>query len=216
MRKESGTTDDASAPRPLRTAAPQLPAPLHEVNERCLDLIALVSKMDPEDAPLAMVGPLRSLLRGTRPIVRRRAARQPFALVDMDFRDAEWWRAVASNPAHIWKDRTWRNPSPKRAAVQLTQATLMLAWHMTRADIEATSVVFGMSHEVAQVIAALGLSDIETIADRQFRHVRPRWEQQPEIWRKLLMAAHRDDAEAMRDFVVHALQLLMGEVVPRS
>src|SRR6185503_20101316 len=99
---------------------------------------------------------------------------------------------------------------------QLTQATLVLAWHMTRADAEATGIVFGMSREVAQVIAALGLSDIDTIAERQFRHVRPRWEQQPEVWRELLLAAHRDDADAMRAFVVHALQLLMGEVVPRS
>lgn len=216
MPKRSETVDDSRAPRPVRTAAPESLAPLHEVNERCLDLITLVSKLAPEDAPFAMVGPLRSLLRGTRPIVRRRAARQPFALVDMEFRDVEWWRAVASNPARTWKDRAWRNASPKRAAVQLTQATLMLAWHMTRADAEATSVVFGMSREVAEVIAALGLSDIETIAERQFRHVRPRWEQQPEVWRELLLAAHRDDADAMRAFVVHALQLLMGEVVPRS
>jgi hypothetical protein len=216
MPKGFGTIVDSPTQHPPRTIAPEFLAPLHEVNEHCLDLIALVSKMEPEDAPFAMVGPLRSLLRGTRPIVRRRAARQPFALVDMNFRDAEWWTAVAQDPTRTWKDRPWRNASPKRAAVQLTQATLMLAWHMTRADLEAASVVFGMSRDVATAIASLGLSDIETIADRQFRHMRPRWEQQAEIWRELLLAAHRDDANAMRDFVVHALQLLMGEIVPRS
>jgi hypothetical protein len=216
MHKASETTHDSLGPRLLRMSASELLAPLHEVNERCLDLIALVSKLDPEDAPFAMVGPLRSLLRGTRPIVRRRAARQPFALVDMEFRDAEWWQAVATDPARTWKDRPWHNPSPKRVAIQLAQSTVMLAWHMTRADSELTSIVFGMSRDVASVIAALGLSSIETIAEHQFRHVRPRWEQQPEIWRELLLAAHRDDADAMRDFVVHALQLLMGEVVPRS
>ena len=216
MPKGSETIVESTTTRPPRTAAPEFLAPLHEVNEHCLDLIALVSKMDPEDAPFAMVGPLRELLRGTRPIVRRRAARQPFALVDINFRDPEWWRAIASNPARNWKDRPWRNASPKRVAVQLTQATLMLAWHMTRADAEATSVVFGMARDVAPIVAGLALSDIETIAERQFRHVRPRWEQQPQIWRELLLAAHRDDAEAMRGFVVHALQLLMGEIVPRS
>jgi hypothetical protein len=215
MPKPLEPSSDSPAQRPLRVAAPELLGPLHEVNERCLDLVTLVSKLDPDEAPFAMIGPLRPLLRGIRPTVRRRAARLPFALVDIEFRDVEWWRAVVSNPAHLWKDRPWRTGSPKRAAIQLTHSTLMLAWHMSRSDSEATSIVFGMSREVAKIIAGLGLNDIETISERQFRHVRPRWEHQPEVWRELLVAAHRDDAAALRDFVVHALQLLTGTFVPR-
>lgn len=216
MSKESTTPDEFFGPRPLRTVAPQLLLPLHEVNERCLDLIALVAKLDPEDAPFALVGPLRSLLRGTRPILRHRAARQPFSLIDMEFRDAEWWRAVKSRPSRAWKERPWRALAPKRAATQLAQTTLMLAWHMTRADADATSIVFGMSREVAQLIGSLRLSEIDTIAQHQFPHVRPRWEERADLWRELLVAAQSEDSEAMRTIAIRALQLLAGEVVPRS
>jgi len=216
MSKRSVKPEDSVAQRPLRTFAPELLLPLHEVNARCLDLISLVAKLDPEDAPFALVGPLRMLLRGTRPPLRRRAASQPFALVDMEFRDIGWWQAVKSRPSRVWKDRPWRALVPKRAAIQLAQTTLMLAWHMTRADADATSIVFGMSPEVAQIIRSLRLSEIDTIAQHQFRHVRPRWEERPELWRELLVAAHSEDSGAARTIAIRALQLLAGEIVPRS
>lgn len=215
MTEQSTKPDESIARRPLRTIAPELLLPLHEVNERCLELIALVAKLDPEDAPFALVGPLRSLLRGTRPNLRRRAARQPFALVDMEFRDADWWQAVKSRPSRAWKDRPWRALAPKRAATQLAQTTLILAWHMTRADAEATCIVFGMSREVAQLIGSLRLSELDTIAQHQFRHVRPRWEERAELWRELLVAAQSDDSAAMRSIAIRALQFLAGEVIPR-
>jgi hypothetical protein len=216
MPKRFAGTDDSPAQRPLRTFAPELLLPLHEVNERCLDLIAFVAKLPAEDAPFALVGPLRSLLRGTRPNLRRRAAHQPFALVDMEFRDPQWWQAVKDRPSRAWKDRLWRALAPKRSAVQLAQATLMLAWHMTRADAVATSVVFGMVPEVAALIGSLRLSEIEVIAQHQFRHVRPRWEDRAEFWRELLVAAHAEDFEATRTIAVRALQLFAGEVVSRA
>lgn len=215
MTEQPSKPDGSVAARPLRTIAPELLLPLHEVNERCLELIALVAKLDPEDAPFALVGPLRSLLRGTRQNLRRRAARQSFALVDMEFRDLEWWQAVKSRPSRAWKDRPWRALAPKRAATQLAQTTLILAWHMTRADADATSIVFGMSREVAQLIGSLRLSELDIIAQHQFRHVRPRWEERAELWRELLVAAQSDDSAAMRSIAIRALQFLAGEVIPR-
>lgn len=216
MSKHFTKSDESIAQRPLRTLTPELLLPLHEVNERCLELIALVSKLDPEDAAFALVGPLRSLLRGTPPNVRRRAARQPFAFVNMEFRDESLWRAIKSRPSRVWKDRPWRATAPRRAAIQLAQTTLMLAWHMARADPEATSVIFGMSPEVAQLIGSLRLSEIDTIAQHQFRHVQPRWEARAEFWRELLVAAQSDDTQPMRHIAIRALQFFGGEVVPRS
>jgi hypothetical protein len=201
---------------PFRPVPPDLLVPLHEVNERCLELITLIAKLDPHEAPFTLITPLRSLLRGTKPVVRRRAARQPFALIDMEFRDRDWWHAVKSKPARAWKERSWRGSSPKRPAVQLAHTTLMLAWHMTRADPAAAAIVFGMQRDVVRTIATLPLSDIDVIAERHFRHLRPRWEDRPDLWRELLVAAHADDEAAMRDFAVRALQLLAGDIVPRS
>ncbi len=216
MSKHSVKSDESLAHRPLRMLTPELLLPLHEVNERCFELIALVAKLNPEDAPFALTGPLRSLLRSTPPSLRRRAARQPFAFVDMEFRDANWWQSVKRRPSSVWKDRPWRALAPKRAANQLAQTTLMLAWHMTRADPEATCVIFGMSREVAQLIGTLRLSEIDTIAQHQFRHVRPRWEERAEFWRELLVAARSEDALPMRHVAIRALQFFGGEVLPRS
>lgn len=216
MSKPSDPAREPLAPRPEHLFVPELLASLQDVNERCLELIATAAKLPTDDAPFAIVGPLRSLLRSARAHVRRRAARQPLALVDLEFRDPEWWQAVKSQPTRAWKERAWRAASPRRAAEQLAHNTLVLAWHMSRADADATAIIFGMSREVVGVIASLRLSDLETIATHQFRHIRPRWEQQPELWRELLVAAHHDDRDAMRAFAVHALQRLAGEMIPRS
>ncbi|MGH8237153.1 MAG: hypothetical protein ACREXP_09050 [Steroidobacteraceae bacterium] len=163
-----------------------------------------------------MIGPVRALLRGARQAVRGRAARQPFSLIDMEFRDLGWWQAVNSNPKRSWKDRPWRAVTPKRPTTQLAQTLLTSAWHMARADAEATAVVYGMSPKVAQLIAQLRLTDIESIAEYQYRQLRPRWEERPAVWRRLLVAAHADDVASMRSFTVYALQLIAGEMISRS
>jgi hypothetical protein len=65
---------------------------------------------------------------------------------------------------------------------------------------------------VADIIVGLSLSDIELLVERRFRHVRPRWEDRPAVWRALLLAAESEDFRKKRDFDLYSLQLLTGDL----
>ena len=57
------------------------------------------------------------------------------------------------------------------------------------------------------------LTELDAIADRHFHRLVPRWTDRPTIWRKLLLAAASDKASVAREFDLHALQLLLGDVM---
>jgi hypothetical protein len=107
---------------------------------------------------------------------------------------------------------SWRGSFPRGAAVPLARATLMFAWHSLRADRNAACLL-GMSSAVSEAIAALSLTDIDRVVDRRFRHLRPRWEDRPAVWRQLLQAAQSTDIRRTRDVNLRGLQLLVGEML---
>jgi hypothetical protein len=88
----------------------------------------------------------------------------------------------------------------------------MLAWHSVRADVNA-SCLLGISSAVAATLASFSLTELDRIAARRFRHVRPRWEDRPIVWRQLLLSASTGDARQTRDAHLRALQLLTGELL---
>jgi hypothetical protein len=65
---------------------------------------------------------------------------------------------------------------------------------------------------VSQVIAGLSLSEIDRIVERNFQHLRPRWEDRPGVWRALLLAAEGEDFRKTRDFDLYSLQLITGDL----
>jgi hypothetical protein len=56
------------------------------------------------------------------------------------------------------------------------------------------------------------LSDLDRIVERNFHHLRPRWEDRPGVWRALLLAAESEDFRRMRDFDLYSLQLITGDL----
>jgi hypothetical protein len=70
-----------------------------------------------------------------------------------------------------------------------------------------------MAQSVSELIAGLKFDEIDRIAHKRFRHVRPRWDDRPAVWRRLLLAAHSDDAKLLGAVNLHALQLLTGELL---
>jgi hypothetical protein len=73
-----------------------------------------------------------------------------------------------------------------------------------------------MTAEVGDLIASLRFDQIDRIAEKRLRFVRPRWDDRPAVWRRLLLAARADDQKLMGEFNVHALQLLAGELMAPS
>jgi hypothetical protein len=91
--------------------------------------------------------------------------------------------------------------------MQLTRPTLVTAWHTLRANSYA-ACLFGMTRDVAELISAVSLTKIEFLVRQLHRHLRPRWEDQPAIWRHLLLAAQTEDMRSQRALCLRSIRLL--------
>ena len=125
-------------------------------------------------------------------------ARRTFLLVDMELGNTDLWRRFKSHPARVEPALIGRGTFPRAAAVQLARDTLMLAWYGVRADCHGARLLL-TGAAVSDIIASVALTDINRIAERQFRYVRPRWEDQPDIWLNLLSASQTPDIRRARD-----------------
>jgi hypothetical protein len=181
----------------------------HEVNERCIELLVNAARHE-QPRPFPLVSELRELLKAADPAVRRRAARRSFLLVDLEFGNPDWWHTARNHPSQQMRTPLWWGCFPRAAAIQLARATLMLAWNNLRADPAAAPVLLGMAAPVSEMIASLRFDEVDRIAHKRFRNVRPRWDDRPAVWRRLLLAAQTEDERLMTAFNVHALQLLAG------
>jgi hypothetical protein len=182
-----------------------------EVNERCIEMLVHAARH--ERQTFALVAELRDLFALTTPAARRRVAERTFLLVDMNFRDPEWWNAVRRRPTDPQRNPPWRGSFPRLPAIHLVRATLLLAWNGLRADPATACVLFGMTPTVAGTLTRLTLNEIDGIAQKHFRHIRARWDDRPAVWRKLLLAAQTDELRPMGELNLHALQLLAGELL---
>jgi hypothetical protein len=185
---------------------------LYEVNERCIELLVSTARRE-ETESVALISELRDLFKSTDRSMRERAARVSFLLVDLEFGNPDFWHVACSHPGQQLKTPQWRVSFPRRSAVPLAHATLMLAWNSLRTDSQTARVLLGMTQSVSHRIAGLRFDEIERIAHKRYRHVRPRWDDRPAVWRRLLLAAQSDDAKLMGIVNLHALQLLTGELL---
>lgn len=216
---KNNSTDMAGADRPP-FVGPMLPgadsfphAGVVEVNEQCLELLVHQARTAPIP-PFQLVMDLRDSLRQMTPERRKRAAARPFLLLDLEFQNPEWWDAVRRYPDKKFRTSSWRGSLPRRSGLPLARATLLLAWQGCRAHLETACILFGMSRAAAEVIIELQLTEIDRIADRRFRHLHPRWQDRPDVWRLLLAAAESPSAASLRRTDIHALALVAAELMP--
>lgn len=102
---------------------------------------------------------------------------------------------------------------PRRAAVQLARATLILAWHTVRTEDSAADLLLGACPAVSEILKTLPLSAVDRIVDQHHRHARPRWEDRPGMWLHLLVASQKEDIRGGRDVNLRGLKLIAGELL---
>jgi hypothetical protein len=188
---------------------------VHALNERCIELLASFARNDKQRTHLAIINQHRDLWRSLTATERRRAARTPFLLVDVRFQDADWWRSASSSrPNHRIK-LALQEAFTGKIAAELMRETLMLAWSTVAFERGGASILFGMTPVVARIISELGPQEVERIAARHSRHLRPRWEEYPAFWGRLLAAVRGEDEEVLHDVHLHGAQLLGSELLPR-
>lgn len=186
-------------------------APIYEINERCIKLLTDAARNETRPAPGLIVA-LRPLLLKLTPDTRVRAAQRALLLLDMGFRDALWWKDAQRDPQRASRTPLAQDAFPARAAMNLARSTLVLSWHGIRADRTRASLMLGISRPVTDIIASLTLTDLDRIAERRFRRLRPRWEDRPALWRRLLLSVETADFRREREFNLRALQLVTGEL----
>jgi len=196
----------------LRSSETGLLPGFYEVNERCIEMLVNAARHDIR-RKFALVAELRELLLRLDPRMRQRAAAHPFLLVDLEFSNIDWWRAAGTYGTQSLRLPLWRGAFPRASAVQLAVSTLMLAWNSLRTDPSSARVLLGMTLPVSEIIADFRFEDIDRIARKRFAYARPRWEDRPRTWRRLLAAAQTHDPKAMGAFRLHAVQLLAGDLL---
>ena len=203
---DPSTVRSVSRPRPLADLHP-----LYAINERCLDLL-VQSAQTGASATFALVSDLRDLLGQLTPEARARAAQRALLLVDMHFADGRWWRTVKDNPMRPAPLAAWQGAFPRGGGFHLAYATLSLAWHTAHAAPDQVSLL-GMTTEVSLTIAEVPITVLDQLAKKHHKHLRPRWEDRPAVWRRLLASAQTEDIRRARDFSLYGIQLLTAELI---
>lgn len=187
---------------------------VHALNARCLEVMVLLARGERELIVLPIVDGHRGLWRGLNEGARTLAARTPFLLMDVHFQDAEWWRWTKDSRNNRRRKIVLRAAFGGKTAGELMRETLMLAWSTVALDRGAATILFGMTPAVVSAITELDPQDVERIAARHSRHLRPRWEDLPAFWCKLLTAAKDGDEAALHEAHLHGIQLLGSELLP--
>lgn len=187
---------------------------LYALNERCLELLGQLARSDRERITPDIVNQHRSLWRNLNVTARKRAAATPFLLVDVHFQDASWWEWARAPRPSGKRAMPSHPPFAGKITSELMREALMLAWSTAAFDRGAASILLGMTPAVAAVISELGPQDVERITARHSRHLRPRWEDFPIIWGRLLRAARDGDDDALHEVRLHGVQLLGSELLP--
>ncbi len=205
MKRAQGDTPRSTSPPPW--AGTPFLALVHEFNELFVEQVAEIARGDDLLTAPEMVRSHRELWAGLDARARRSASRCPFLLADIQFRNQPWWQRVqyhaGGHPDSPPSAAPLFSPKP---AVELTRDALIVAWSTARQDTRLAATLLAMSHEVARIVAQLGLSHLRHITDHHHHHLRPRWEHLSPFWGRLLTAAHNDDRDALYTLHLQAFQ----------
>ena len=202
----------------MRTAADMAPSaafslpPLHDLTRLGVDLLAQTARRRPEHS-LSLISALKRELFASTPASRDRAAGRPFLLVDLDFRNASWWQAIAHDPGRRIRKLGDQPAFPREVALPITRATLIAAWRTVCADARSAHVLFGLDQTVIEILSTLPVTAIDAIAEHVHPHLRPRWAEHPAYWRALLRAANGADDAKLARIDMQGIQLLTGDIL---
>lgn len=193
------------------------PAPLAELNAEGLGLLALraAQASDRHGAILELPALLAELRQSwadlTSQAVRRLSA-APFSLFDAGFSSSSRWLELRSSGVHD-QHRVAPGFFEPDTARGLTRRMLVYGWHLARSRPRAACLVFGAPLPAVESLAACSLSALEAAADRNGEALRPRWANQPAIWKALLVAASAGADQRLHELLLGGVQRLAAETL---
>ncbi len=200
-------------PPPPRWKGAQSIGLAHQLNEQCIELLCELAGPSPTQAPPPFVELNRDLWCGLDISARKRLAAFPFVIVDVRFKDDDWWQTLGGERPEVLANSAASNGIPPKRCEYLLLETLMFAWQAAREDRHVAQVVFAMTPSVAGRIATLAMQQIRTLAVESTPFLRIRWNDDAQFWRELLIAAREADEEALAVLRHHAKLLFCGELI---
>jgi hypothetical protein len=185
-------------------------AMLAELNEQCLEMLAMQHGASSGHAPL-LLRETGSLLKIMDMDARQRAAACPYLLFDVGFADQQRWSWVAGSCV---RDMDRRDSSPFFTLQQtrsMARVVLTYAWHLARSQNAAARLLLGMTAHCGRLIAVCTLRQIHDLAEAHPEWLQPRWCKRPQFWRELLLSATTGDTAAMEQARLRGLQIMAAE-----
>jgi hypothetical protein len=121
----------------------------------------------------------------------------PFVIVDLRSKDAESWQRAGVGHLMSATDFPLFSGVPPKLFEDFILETLPFARQTARVDVNVATAMFGMTSPVASLIVSLTLPQIRAVAASNTQLLRVRWDNDPEFWGDLLVAARGSDERAM-------------------
>lgn len=186
------------------------------LNERCFELLASVADSNVARDQFSCVFSSRERWARVDARASERAGRCPVLLLDLNFRQAEWWTNVRRWDIRDAPRTTSSALFAADSAICLSREILIEARGFVRSTPHGVGLVFGMAQGVAAAISDMSIADIDRIAMQHSSLLRPRWEGNRIFWSRLLEATLVSDDDMLTEVHLHSLQLLGAERFSRS
>jgi hypothetical protein len=190
------------------------PGPLAELNAECLGVLA-IRVVESEIG--AALPPLLDSLRGQwsdmSSYALRRLSGAPFSLFDAGFALAPRWLELRSSGVHDASHRSGPAYFEPVTARSITRRMLVYGWHLARSRPRVACLVFGVTIEAVESLAACSLAALEAAAERNADALRPRWTNQVGFWRELLETASAGADKRLHELLLGGIQRLAAETL---
>jgi hypothetical protein len=196
-------------PTPPRWKGVRSLGPVHQFNERCLELLGDIAASEEEFA-LSLITEHRRLWTSLDVAARQRLARMPFVLADAHFDAEDRWREMVASTSGAVRREVMSNGLPKEAGENLMHELMMFAWQTARWDRSVALMCFGMAPSVISIISALTPHQVLTVVSRESASVRVRWANDLQFWEDLLLAALSGDEKKLVALHLHGKLTFCG------
>jgi hypothetical protein len=150
-------------------------------------------------------------LAGLSPAQRVAAANCPYALFDLRFEDAAYWRGRLQGIGN------WRVADDLMLAAEIVdfvRLALFYTWHVASSAGLAAHLLLGMHGNTAEAFRGIAVDTLPALALAEAANLTARWRGCSSYWTALINAAARPDPAALRRLQLSGLQLAAAAQLP--
>jgi hypothetical protein len=186
---------------------PGLQGQIAELNAQLLDSLRRCAHRSAVVAYAPLLAELAPLWSRLGEPALHALARCPYLMLDAGFGRPECWGGAV----HESTEPRCADWLAIALEADLVRRTVILGWHLARANPYVARISLGMTAQCAQLIARMRLRDLEMLVERRAGSCRLRWQERPAVWRQLLEAAATGSIGQLETLQLRGLQLLAAE-----